>query len=253
ARKPSATRFELRSVPTISPRARMSDVVSVMITKITTVIEMIGPISNAGAPNGIAGGRLAIPPSPTPEKSVAPHGMPTMVPITMPTRIDNREIAPWNTLLITKMINNVSPARPMLLNEPNDSAVSSPPMAQSNAVGISDNPITVMIVPVTTGGKKRMSFAKKDDTIKPITPATSTDPSTGWMPPSLPTEASLDTLANEIPCTNGRRAPNGPSPNASRIVASPLMNSPAVISSPISEPDSPAASPIINGGAITPP
>ena len=118
ARRPCSTRFESTGVPTISPMARMSAVVSVMITRITIVIEMMAPIWNVGLPKCMIGGSEKIGPSPTFEKSSLPMKAAMTVPTTMPMRIDSREIAPWNSRLITRMISTVAPASPMLAIEP---------------------------------------------------------------------------------------------------------------------------------------
>ena len=59
-------------VPTISPTARMSAVVSVMMTRITMVIETIAPISNVGLPNANGSGRRHDPRVADREKSALP-------------------------------------------------------------------------------------------------------------------------------------------------------------------------------------
>lgn len=56
ARRPSATRCWSTGVPTISPTARMSAVVSVMITSITMVIDTMAPTWNVGEPKCSTGG-----------------------------------------------------------------------------------------------------------------------------------------------------------------------------------------------------
>ena len=59
------------------------------------------------------------------------------------------------------------------------------PIAHWNATGISDSPMTVMMVPVTTAGNSRTSWAKKDDRSRPIRPATMIAPKTGRKPSAL--------------------------------------------------------------------
>lgn len=57
---------------------------------------------------------------------------------------------------MTRMISRVSPARPMFAMEPR-LLLPAPPIAQVKATGISESPMTVMIVPVTTAGNSRTS------------------------------------------------------------------------------------------------
>jgi len=74
------------------------------------------------------------------------------------------------------------------------------------------------------------------------------DPNTGRSPSWLAIAVMVDTLAKEMPCTMGRRAPKRPIPNVCSRVASPLTNSPAVTSSAMSPGLSLAALPTISGG-----
>lgn len=110
-----------------------------------------------------------------------------------------------------------------------------------------------MIVPVTTGGKYRTSFANTELSTRPIRPATMIAPKIGRTPPSCAMAVIVETLANERPCTMGRRAPSGPMPIICRIVARPLTNRPAVTSRLMSVAERPAAPPTMSGGAMTPP
>ena len=73
-------------------------------------------------------------------------------------------------------------------------------MAQPAATGMSDRPIVVMTVPVTTGGKNFTMSANPGATIRPITEATSTDPKTAGRPsPPARMDVIVATPANETP------------------------------------------------------
>ena len=68
--------------------------VSVMVTRITIVIEMIAPTSKVGAPKCRIGGNAKMSASPTLEKSALPAKAAITVPATRPIRIDRRERVP---------------------------------------------------------------------------------------------------------------------------------------------------------------
>src|SRR5699024_6291698 len=148
--------------------ARMSAVVSVMMTRTTTTIEMMAPAENVGAPKASGVGSATIPASVMPEKSTLPNGTATTVPRTIPSRIDIREIVAIPTLESTTTMTSVINASTILLGAPK-SSLPTPPMAHSAATDISDRPITVMIVPVTTGGKNFTTLAKNGAMIRPMT------------------------------------------------------------------------------------
>lgn len=85
-----------------------------------------------------------------------------------------------------------------------------PPWDQRNATGSSERPISVMTVPVTTGGKKRTSFEKYGVRTKPSRLATMMAPKMTVMPSaprSLPMAIIGVTPAKETPLTNGSLAP----------------------------------------------
>ncbi len=129
-------------------------------------------------------------------------------------------------------------------------------MIQPAATGISESPITVMIEPVTTGGKKRMICEKNGEIARPISAATITAPSTLRRPPvpsSPMIESIVATDANEIPCTSGSWEPKYGSPSVCSSVAAPLTKSAQASSVPICGPVRPAALPTMIGTAITPP
>src|SRR5690625_4921123 len=118
ARSPAAIRLESTFVSTISPTARMSAVVSTMVTRMTTNMETIAPIAKVGIPKKNGVGNATTPASAIPEKSTFPNGRATIVPTTMPSRMDIREIIPTPTLDRISTIASVIAARTMLLIEP---------------------------------------------------------------------------------------------------------------------------------------
>ncbi len=254
ARRPSPTRFASTLVSSTSPMAMRSAVVSVMITRMTIVIEMIAPISNTGAPNANGVGSANADPSPTPEKSARPSGTAATVPRMMPNRMDSREIVPCRNRLRASTTTSVPSASAMLGTEPQSAASSSPPIIQPAAVGSSETPMIVMMVPVTTGGKNRTTCAKNGLIARPMTAATMMAPKTGGSPPSpLATATMVDTVANEMPWTSGSCDPKKRMPSVWSAVARPLTSSAAETRTPISAPVSPAACPTMIGGAMTPP
>ena len=110
-------------------------------------------------------------------------------------------------------------------------------MIQPAATGMRDNPMTVMMLPVTTGGKNRTILEKNGAMTRPITPAAMTDPNTCWSPVWPPPEllmmvSIVETEAKEMPWTSGRWAPNNGTPRVCSTVASPLTKSALETSSP---------------------
>lgn len=84
------------------------------------------------------------------------------------------------------------------------------PVIQPAPDGMSDRPMTVITVPVTTGGKNRMTRAKNGTMMIATTPATRVAPNADSRPalPSLPMMATrVATEANEMPWTTGSWAP----------------------------------------------
>lgn len=130
------------------------------------------------------------------------------------------------------MISRVAPARPMLRIEPYP-GVFAVPSAHRIATGSSDTPMTVMTVPVTTGGKNRSSLVKNGAISSAMAPATMSAPKMARSPASPPSGAPMasmvETAANDVPCTIGSRAPIRQTPSVCRSVARPDMNSPALI------------------------
>src|SRR5699024_4340207 len=256
ARNPLPSLRESTGVSTISPTASMPAVVSVRVTIITTTIEMIGAMWNSGTPSVNNAGGATIGPSPTVLKSAIPSGTAMTVPSTMPNRIDILETPPWLIRDSTIMINSVSAASPIAAMPPPASPAALPsPLsaAQSNALGSSVNPITVITEPVTTGGKNRTILPKTMLNAIPIRPAPIVAPKTAPRPWDWAIAPMVDTAENEAPCTSGSRDPNIGSPSVCSSVATPLTKMVAVMSTLSSAADNPAASPTINGGAMRPP
>ena len=113
ARRPLATRLDVILAPVISPTARMSAVVSVMVTSTTISMEMIAAISNVGGPKARGVGKEISEPSPMREKSAMPTSAATPVPRMKANKMDNREIIPTPTLESRSTIRRVTPARAM--------------------------------------------------------------------------------------------------------------------------------------------
>ena len=90
ARSPLVTVWRSAGLPTTSPMARMSAVVSVMITSITTSIEIVAPTAKTGSPKWNGDGSWKTPASPMREKFVSPNGIATTVPSTSPSRMATR-------------------------------------------------------------------------------------------------------------------------------------------------------------------
>ena len=248
-------RLESTLVPTISLTARMSAVVSVRVTRITMSIEMMLAISKVGIPNPKICGRAKMSPSPTLLKSALPRKIATIVPSTIESRIARRETAPTGILLRTRTITSVMPASSRLSAGAPFAAPPSPvPTIQPAATGSRLRPIVVITVPVTTGGKNRITVANTGAISRPITEAAITDPKTAGSPPPLVTIAPMvATPANETPCTRGSWDPKNGTPTVCRIVARPPMNRHAAMSTPISPGFSPAICPMMSGGAMMPP
>ena len=179
-----------------------------------------------------------------------------IVPMTIESRIARREMAPTGILLRISTITRVTPASIRLSAEPALGSVPAlaRPTIQPAATGSRLRPIVVITVPVTTGGKNRMTVANTGAMSRPITEAAMTDPNTAGRPPPLVTIAPMvATPANETPCTRGSWDPKNGMPTVCRIVARPPMNRHAAISTPISSGLRPAICPMISGGAMMPP
>ena len=121
-------------------------------------------------------------------------------------------------------------------------------------IRINEIPMTAMIVPVTTGGKKRSSELMNGATMRPNIPAAMTEPK---MPPSpssgLPAMASIGaTEAKVTPIMIGRRIPNGPMPIDCMSVTMPQAKRSALTRIAICSGGSFKARPMINGTATAP-
>lgn len=176
ARSPAAMVFSSAGLSTISPRASMSAVDSVMETTMTTQSEMIAASANCGGPKWKGVGKPMMSASATGPKSVAPNGIAMTVPMTRPSSTAICLTKPRVKRRSSRTTRRVIPARPRLVAEPKSGASGEGPWAQPKATGMSETPMRVMTVPVTTGGKNRTSLLKKGAAMKPSTPATMTAP-----------------------------------------------------------------------------
>jgi len=193
---------------------------------------------------------------------VIPRIRATTVPITSERRIAIR--ANILNSLRTKTTSSVNIARPMLPVSPKSGLATGRPFGKKlgcpvihfPATGRSDSPMTVMIDPVTTGGKKRTMLAKNGTIRNAMRPAMMIAPY-AVRRPSWPCPATIavrvDTEAKEMPCTRGSCAPRYGTPSVCSTVATPLTNKEQEIRKAMSAPFNPAAPPTMMGTAITPP
>src|SRR3546814_5319526 len=96
--------------------------------------------------------------SPTLEKSASPVNTAIIVPSTMASKMDSREIDALPILLSRNTMTRVMPARPIFATLPKSGARELPPLAQCAATGIRAKPMMVMTDPVTLGVKNLMLF-----------------------------------------------------------------------------------------------
>ncbi len=178
ARRPSPRRRESTLVSRISPTARISADVSTSVTMMTMNIDSVAAMLKIGHPKWKISGSAITGPSDTREKSVMPSAQAMPVPITMASRIERREIVALPILLNSSTIRSVSPARPILPMLPKSGALLFPPIAQRAATGINVRPMVVITMPVTSGGKKRVTRENIGVMRKPIRDAAITAPST---------------------------------------------------------------------------
>ncbi|MNH86828.1 hypothetical protein D3C73_392960 [compost metagenome] len=154
--------------------------------------------------NGV--GKPNIGPSLTDEKSAMPRNTATIVPMTIASRIDRREMVALPILLSSSTSTSVIAARPMLAMLPNSGEWLLPPMAQRAATGINVRPMVVITMPVTSGGKNLVIRENTGVISNPISDAAITAPRIDWNPPSPPllTIATMvATPENDTPCTSG--------------------------------------------------
>ena len=147
--------------PTTTPMARMSAVVSVMITSITMIIETMAATWKVGIPkwNGVEtattgpcthGGEVGH------AQDRRDHGAGDEA-----SRIDSREMVALPSLREDEHEHEGEGGEPDVLGGPEVSADGLPPMAHIAATGSSEIPMTVITEPVTTGGKNRMMLANR--------------------------------------------------------------------------------------------
>ncbi|MCY1459415.1 hypothetical protein D9M71_768870 [compost metagenome] len=109
-----------------------------------------------------------------------------MVPMTMASRIERREMVALPILLNSSTSTSVTAARPMFATLPKSGAWLLPPIAQRAATGISVKPMVVITIPVTNGGKNLVIRENTGVINKPISDAAMTAPRIDWKPPSPP-------------------------------------------------------------------
>ena len=137
ARRPFPIRLRSTEVLTTSPTARMSAVVSVMMTRTTMAIEMMPARVNVGRPKANGVGNATMGPLPTPEKSAIPTIAETTVPMTIENSTDSREIAGMFARLSTITTSKrESGQRDVLDIEPYVGSFELSPIAQFAATGI---------------------------------------------------------------------------------------------------------------------
>ncbi len=121
---------------------------------------MIAATWNCGAPKWKGEGSAKAGTWDSCPKSVRPSGTAATVPTSSPSRMATVCMKPLRKRFSRSTTTRVKPASPILVTEPKLLAVESPPSAQLAATGNSDSPIRVITVPLTTGGKKRLSLPK---------------------------------------------------------------------------------------------
>ncbi len=89
---------------------------------------------------------------------VMPNGIAMMVPMSRPSRIDTRRRASGANRSMTMIIARVKNPSPIAAGEPKSGPAALPPPNQPAATRISETPMIRMMVPVTKGGKNRISF-----------------------------------------------------------------------------------------------
>ncbi len=118
ARRPAAMVFSSAGRSTISPKASMSAVDSVIETTITTHSETIAASWNCGAPKWNGVGKPMTAASATGPKSVAPNGIAISVPATRPSSTAICLTKPVVKRRRSSTINRVTAASPRFVAEP---------------------------------------------------------------------------------------------------------------------------------------
>lgn len=111
-----------------------------------------------------------------------PRNTAMIVPTTMASRIDSREMVALPILLSSNTNTRVIAARPILAMLPKFSAWLLPPMAQRAATGIRVRPMVVITMPVTSGGKNLVMRENTGVINRPISEAAITAPRIDWKP-----------------------------------------------------------------------
>ncbi len=95
----------------------------------------------------------------------------------------------------------------MLVSDPKSLALALPPPIFWTAIGINVRPITVISVPVTTGGKRRLTLENWPETKQTKIPATMIAPYIVWIVNWLPIIFNGSTAWIAQPKTTGRPIP----------------------------------------------
>ena len=131
------------------------------------------------------------------------------------------------------------------------------PKIQLMPMRISEMPMTRMMVPVTTGGKKRSMRLASGASRMPMTPAAMIEPKISRAPSGPGFVSAIDTigptLAKVTPIITGSRTPNqGVTPSDCRIETMPQQNRSAEIRKATSSGESCSTRPTISGTAMAP-
>ena len=105
-----------------------------------------------------------------------PNGIAIRVPTARPSRIDTRRIAAGANRSMPMMTARVRNPKAMFFGSPKSGPAAVPPPNQPAATRIRDTPMMRMIVPVTSGGKKRISLPTIGATAIMNNPHAMTDP-----------------------------------------------------------------------------
>ena len=119
-------------------------------------IEIMDENSNVGQPKASGVTTANHSASPTAPKLATPSAIDANVPTTKPTKTATLLQNPLPNRYTATTIANVKVASSKLIGLANSGELGLPPPTQRTDTGINVIPIIVIIVPVTTGGKKRI-------------------------------------------------------------------------------------------------
>ena len=191
ARRPLVTVCRSAGLSITWPMARMSAVVSVMITSITMNIEMIAPTAKVGRPkwNGRVSWKMLA--SAIRLKLVNPNGIATTVPSTRPSRIATRPKAAGQEAVDQHDDHHGDGGDRDVLRRAEVGVPGAPPPAQRMATGSSEIPMTVMTTPGHHLGKEAQQPGEdRRDQQGRARPATSRAPKTARRPATPPSSVT---------------------------------------------------------------